>query len=381
MPGWAAVVIAVTGTLLGLAIEAGAGHKELGAVFAGCFAVSCVGAALAVRQSALFTAVVQPPLLLFAAIPLAYYLFHSGAFQGLKDGLITCGYPLIERFPLMLFTTAAVLLVGLVRWYIAMSHPAPVALEQEAARPRARAKARPKARSGLGARITAALAGNGSEDEEGRPAKPRHAGRAKRPEPRTSGRKRPERQDRPASSGARHRRPLGEDELPPRTRREPTRQSHRDASHRDFEAPPSRRRPRPDHDTGSRAMPPPPPPGRAPRQRPPGYDPHDAPREARREYPREPWEPRDPRDAPRHARPTRAGGSEPPPYPPRPDLPRYPGYPPPPQAPRRRPAEPSSDPRADPRGGNPDRPTGTHHPVSRVRYRGSDRDYQDDNRR
>lgn len=367
MPGWAAVVIAVSGTLLGLAIEAGAGHKELGAVFAACFAVSCVAAALAVRQSALFTAVVQPPLLLFVAIPLAYYLFHSGSFNGLKDGLITCGYPLIERFPLMLFTTAATLLVGLVRWYVAMSHPAPAAQEDAATRTRSRTMATPKARSGLGARITAALAGSGSDDNDGRHSQPRHAGRAKRPESRTSGRKRPTRQERPAPSG-RHSRPPREDELPQRARREPPRRPDRNV-----DAPPPRRRPRPDHDTGSRGMPYPPPPRREPRYGPPGYDSRDPgydsrdPREYPRESPREVW---DPRDAPRHARPTRAGRAEPPP-PYRPDLPRYPGYPPSPQAPQRRPGGPAPDPRAEV----------THHPVSRVRYRSSDRDFQDDNRR
>jgi hypothetical protein len=42
-------------------------------------------------------------------------------FTGVKDLVINCGYPLIERFPLMLFTSAGVLLVGLVRWYLAWS--------------------------------------------------------------------------------------------------------------------------------------------------------------------------------------------------------------------------------------------------------------------
>ena len=37
--------------------------------------------------------------------------------DGVKDLLINCGYPLIERFPLMFFTSAIVLLIGLARWY------------------------------------------------------------------------------------------------------------------------------------------------------------------------------------------------------------------------------------------------------------------------
>ena len=40
---------------------------------------------------------------------------------GIKDTLINFGYPLIERFPLMFFTSAAVLLIGMARWYYGMS--------------------------------------------------------------------------------------------------------------------------------------------------------------------------------------------------------------------------------------------------------------------
>ena len=80
----------------------------------------------------IFTAVIQPPLILFCAVPGAYLLFHGAKFTGIKDLLINCGYPLIERFPLMLFTSAGVLLIGLVRWYLGM-----------AIRPRATATAKP----------------------------------------------------------------------------------------------------------------------------------------------------------------------------------------------------------------------------------------------
>jgi hypothetical protein len=123
VPSWGAVLIALTGTLVGLAIDAASGNGELGAPFASCFALGCIAAVLAVRQSGIFTAVVQPPLLLFVTVPLAYFLFHGSAFGGLKDIAINCGYPLIERFPLMLFTSAAVLLLGMTRWFLAMSPP------------------------------------------------------------------------------------------------------------------------------------------------------------------------------------------------------------------------------------------------------------------
>ena len=123
VPWWAAVVIAVTGVSVGFAFDAGSG-KELTTVFSGLYVAGCVAALLAVRQSGIFTAVIQPPLILFCAVPGAYFLFHGAKFTGIKDLLINCGYPLIERFPLMLFTSAGVLVLGLIRWYLGRFHTA-----------------------------------------------------------------------------------------------------------------------------------------------------------------------------------------------------------------------------------------------------------------
>jgi hypothetical protein len=115
------VLLAVTATAIGFAYDAGSGAKELSLVFAASYAVGCLFAVLAVRQSGVFTAVIQPPLILFVAVPTAYFLFHGGQLTGIKDTLINFGYPLIERFPLMFFTSAGVLLIGLARWYYGMS--------------------------------------------------------------------------------------------------------------------------------------------------------------------------------------------------------------------------------------------------------------------
>ena len=123
VPWWAAVVVAVTGVAVGFAFDAGSG-KELTIVFSGLYVAGCVAAVLAVRQSGIFTAVIQPPLILFCAVPGAYFLFHGAKFTGVKDLLINCGYPLIERFPLMLFTSAGVLVLGLIRWYLGRFHTA-----------------------------------------------------------------------------------------------------------------------------------------------------------------------------------------------------------------------------------------------------------------
>ena len=110
-------------TTIGFAFEAGSGNKELGGVFAATLRPRLCHAVLAVRHSGIFTAVIQPPLILFVAVPGAYFLFHGAEFTGLKDTLINCGYPLIERFPLMLFTSAGVLLIGMARWYFALDAP------------------------------------------------------------------------------------------------------------------------------------------------------------------------------------------------------------------------------------------------------------------
>ena len=117
VPSWGAVLIAITFAAVGFAFDAGSGGQELTAVFASAYVVGCIAAVLAVRQSGVFTAVIQPPLILFVSVPGAYFLFHNATMNGVKDLLINCGYPLIERFPLMFFTSAVVLLIGMLRWY------------------------------------------------------------------------------------------------------------------------------------------------------------------------------------------------------------------------------------------------------------------------
>ena len=124
VPWWGAVMIAVTATGIGFAFDAGGG-KELTHVFAALYVLGCLVAILMVRQSGLFTAVVQPPMILFISVPGAYYVFHGATFKGLKDVVMNCAYPLIERFPLMLITSGAVLLVGLVRWFVGSARSAP----------------------------------------------------------------------------------------------------------------------------------------------------------------------------------------------------------------------------------------------------------------
>lgn len=331
VPWYAALLLAVTATAIGYGIDAG--HKELTHVFAGFYIAGCVAAVLAVRQDGLFTAIIQPPLILFFAVPGAYWLFHDGKVGHLKDLLINCGYPLIERFPLMLGTAGVVLLIGLARWYFGMSHRTTAAPNAPDDADSIDVKS---VVSGLVAKLQALLRPESDENDadEATPAKARRS----RETISSSRARRTARSDRSATRSARAhsrrtREPL-DDAGKPGERR-----SNRKASPtaRDYDAaePPrrSRRRPRTDLDPDPRGQ---------------------APREGRREprTRRNPYErpaPRsslfeDPYDPP--SAPERFGRYD-----------SYDRYEPAYEARRRRPV---------PNGNN-----GTHHPISQVRYRGA----------
>jgi hypothetical protein len=318
VPWWTAVAIGVTGAAVGFAFDAGSG-KELTVAFAALYVAGCAAAVLAVRQSGIFTAVIQPPLILFFAVPGAYWLFHGAKYTGLKDLLINCGYPLIERFPLMLFTSAGVLIVGLIRWYMGVAvrtHAKPAADDAS------------KAAAALGAHTAeadrplgfvtrlASLFGREATDDEtaDKPAKPRprreHAVARSAKSARSTERERTRTGKRPPPSRARRvRPPLDEANETPRQRA----QRRRTIQMREADAPE--------------------PPGRS-------WAPRDADPRARptREVRRDP-------------RRSRATGRNPyAPVEPQEPMERYA-----PRDPRRRPA--------------PNGATSTHHPISRVRYR------------
>ena len=172
------MLVAVTFSAVGFAFDAGSGNKELSSVFAAAYALGCIFAVLAVRQSGIFTAVIQPPLILFIAVPTAYFLFHGAHFTGIKDTLINFGYPLIERFPLMFFTAAAGLLIGMGRWYYGMSSrrvaERSTAKERSAAKERSTAKERSAAKettsssrvSSVTSKMSSLLTGGAAESDD-----------------------------------------------------------------------------------------------------------------------------------------------------------------------------------------------------------------------
>ena len=343
MPWWAALLIAVSATAIGYAVDAGTGHKDLTHVFAGFYIAGCVVAVLAVRQDGVFTAIIQPPLILFCAVPGAYWMFHGHKLGNLKDLLINCGYPLIERFPLMLGTAGGVLLIGLVRWYFGKSQRAAAGDNAKDAAPEAPEESNSLV-SAVGGKLNSFLGlGPREDDAEEAPAagskRTRAAGRSPKAAARDGRTTRGSRSGaRSSRTHSRHGRPPLDDERDPRDPRDPRDdlaerpRRRRSAPPRDFdpsEPPPRpRRRPRPPGDPDPRVQPP-------------------------RETRREPRARRDPHDRPppRSSRFDAYEPYQPPSSPERFD--RYESY-----EPRRRPPAPSGN-------GN-----STHHPISRVRYRG-----------
>ncbi|MGV0836068.1 DUF6542 domain-containing protein [Mycolicibacterium thermoresistibile] len=367
VPWWGAVLIALTATAVGFAFDAGSGNKELSAVFSASYIVGCLLAVLAVRQAGVFTAVIQPPIVLFAAVPSAYFLFHGGQIHGLKDLAINCGYPLIERFPLMFFTSAAVLLIGLGRWYYGMGARRVAPASDEPQTPSAVNTLMASVTTKLTALVTgrrpAAAGGRGGETAAAATARPRKRSTAERSDrparagrrttTRTRGSARAEAAARTAEGGRTpRRRPPAEAADQPRssTRRRrsskaaPPRSRPARPADTDYIEPvadrPRRRRPvHPDEPPAPPAQPRRRSRGQAPRDRsqPPPRGRRMPPREPRRQPPveRTGYEPFDPRPP----RPRRAGGFD--------DF---------------EPLEPHT--RAGARS--------THHPVSKVRYRSAE---------
>ncbi len=328
VPWWAAVLIAVIATTIGFAFDAGSGNKELGNVFAAMYALGCVAAVLAVRQSSIFTAVIQPPLILFVMVPGSYFLFHGASFTGIKDTLINFGYPLIERFPLMLFTSAGVLLIGLVRWYFGMS-----AKSSAAARPTDDdQEAGAGLFAGLAAKLHGLRRGGDLDDDDDIEEAPRRKHGIDRP---ATAEKRPRSArttKRPAPTRSRHARPPVEDitEAPERPRRTSSRRRPVDADADVADYPDTPRRRRQPRDGATRTS------------------------SSRRE-PREPRESREPRERrDPYGAPSRRSSR----FEPYEDYPSYEPYPPYEPPTRQRPP------------GRTNGDSDSHHPVSRVRYRG-----------
>ena len=107
LPSWAAIVVAVGFTALGVVLSWTI-SGNLGWTFKICFGVGVVLAVLAVRRGSIFTAMVQAPIILAPAVLIGSVLING-------QGLVYNAFDVVKAFPMMATTTAAVLVIGLVR--------------------------------------------------------------------------------------------------------------------------------------------------------------------------------------------------------------------------------------------------------------------------
>lgn len=85
----------------------------VGVVFEIAYFLGCVLAVAWVRRRGLFLPAIQPPLLLAVVIPVIAVLVGAPTPEaGVADHLLMAGAPLVNAFPAMAFTTAAVLLLA-----------------------------------------------------------------------------------------------------------------------------------------------------------------------------------------------------------------------------------------------------------------------------
>ncbi|WP_082517998.1 MULTISPECIES: DUF6542 domain-containing protein [unclassified Rhodococcus (in: high G+C Gram-positive bacteria)] len=144
IPAWGAVAVAVGAVVLGFLVDA-MRVGELSSTFAVLYVLGSLIAVVVVRHRGLFTAMVQPPIIMFLGVPLAYQLTTEDAGTSIKDVVLNVAVPLVDRFPLMLLTTLLVLGVGGAR--LALDRrPRPISKPAPRSRPAAAksaAKARP----------------------------------------------------------------------------------------------------------------------------------------------------------------------------------------------------------------------------------------------
>ncbi len=108
VPSWAAVLIALVIGAAGMLLGHSGGQYTVGWVFGGIFTLGVALATLAVRRGSLFTAMVQPPILLTLLVFGTFRLFGG-------QGTIFSASKIVTSFPIMAVATGVALLLGLVR--------------------------------------------------------------------------------------------------------------------------------------------------------------------------------------------------------------------------------------------------------------------------
>ncbi len=109
---WVAVVIAFVPTVIGFGADL-AISNSIGIIAWVLTLLGVVVAALAVRRHALFTAMVQPPLVVIAALVLGYVV--ATVTGGISGGVLNLGLKVVGTFPLMLTATVVAVILGVIR--------------------------------------------------------------------------------------------------------------------------------------------------------------------------------------------------------------------------------------------------------------------------
>lgn len=118
LPWWAAVLVGLIPVIVGTFIDVASAAKPLGdATLSGGFrvlsVVGCVLAALVVRRRAIFTAMVQPPLVIMAGVTLALLISPDTNLS-----LISSASIYVATFPTMVTATAAAVVIGAARFFL-----------------------------------------------------------------------------------------------------------------------------------------------------------------------------------------------------------------------------------------------------------------------
>ena len=108
-------------TVLGAIIALAGDETSLGFGFRALYVIGCIAAVLAVRRRALFTAVTQPPLILFVVAVVTLYFLVSDSDSGVKRLIFNVALPVAKLFPLMGWTFVAVLAIAAARVWL--THP------------------------------------------------------------------------------------------------------------------------------------------------------------------------------------------------------------------------------------------------------------------
>jgi len=111
-PSWAVILLALGLTLAGTAVDGVTTGLLAWGLRIG-FYLGVLSAALLVRRGSVFTAMVQPPLVLVVGIVAGVLLF--GPATGLRGNVISIASTVINTFPTMAVGTAGAVLIGLIR--------------------------------------------------------------------------------------------------------------------------------------------------------------------------------------------------------------------------------------------------------------------------